>query len=72
MLDSLDADMAKGMLAAVRGSSHGAKVRPPSLFDMIGVRLSLRRGGVEEKSELRRSGDGVEWKRVEEKQELRI
>ena len=72
MLDSLDADMAKvgargeEMMAAVHGGWQGAKACA-SLFDMTGTRLSPRCGGAEEKPELRRSGDGMEWEREEEK-----
>ena len=45
--------------------------RAPGLFDMTETRLSPRRGGAEEKPELRRSDDGVERERAEEKLKLR-
>ena len=53
------------MLDAVCGSRQGAKVCP-GLLDTAGHRLSPLRGGVEEKLELRQSGDGVGrgWIRV--------
>ena len=41
----------------------------PGLHDMARAHLSPRRGGAEEKPELRRSSDGVEWEDVEEKPE---
>ena len=37
--------------------------RTPGQLDMTGNRLSPRRGGAEEKLELRRSGDGVRLER---------